>query len=392
MMGNFVEVLNFNRLFLKLYQFMCRFSPSIGVNGCFCIFTILRGPLKVSVLPQKSDIELWVSPEDVELVIDATIHTKYGLWCKTLKLRLIHPLNYSWWNFPQSARTITGSWWLESLWMMDYGTQGESSSTTVVEVAWAQLTGDKKLICTGFVAGRCISKSSTSISCNAPTLCFIPTSIQLPWIFPMLSWSSLVGEQEQHLEEVWRHLFGCSHQFRATWDAVVRQTFVALNSTVVMLIPRKQYYWLGNSLEARIRISFLLFWSWTATLAAKISMSFHRPGQGFNPSGLDCTVNHAALGADIPIGFNACLPSERLSCSYIYHVLHTSECDWYAHIFSLCLFAECKLRSSSWVSTCDICGVVGLLVCWMEVRRKNHHKSEWDKLGDKLSEWGEQCQ
>lgn len=51
--------------------------------------------LTLSVLPQKSDIELWISPEEVELVTDATIRMQYWLWCNTSKLKLLHQLNYS---------------------------------------------------------------------------------------------------------------------------------------------------------------------------------------------------------------------------------------------------------------------------------------------------------
>lgn len=42
-----------------------------------------------SMLLRELDIELRVLPEEVELVIDATIHTKHGLWWKTSKMKLL---------------------------------------------------------------------------------------------------------------------------------------------------------------------------------------------------------------------------------------------------------------------------------------------------------------
>lgn len=50
-------------------------------------FALMESTIALAMLLQKFDIELKGTPESVELVTGATIHTKNGLWCK-LKKRL----------------------------------------------------------------------------------------------------------------------------------------------------------------------------------------------------------------------------------------------------------------------------------------------------------------
>ncbi|KAJ3707799.1 hypothetical protein LUZ61_011504 [Rhynchospora tenuis] len=45
-------------------------------------FALLESTIALAMLLQKFDVELRGSADDVELVTGATIHTKYGLWCK----------------------------------------------------------------------------------------------------------------------------------------------------------------------------------------------------------------------------------------------------------------------------------------------------------------------
>lgn len=51
-------------------------------------FALLESTIALSMLLQKYNIELKGSPDEVELVTGATIHTKNGLWCK-LKRRTL---------------------------------------------------------------------------------------------------------------------------------------------------------------------------------------------------------------------------------------------------------------------------------------------------------------
>ncbi|CAL5336843.1 unnamed protein product [Camellia sinensis] len=44
----------------------------------------------LAMLLQNFDVELKRSPESMELVTGATIHTKNGLWCKLMKRSDIH--------------------------------------------------------------------------------------------------------------------------------------------------------------------------------------------------------------------------------------------------------------------------------------------------------------
>lgn len=48
-------------------------------------FALMESTVALPMLLQKFDVELRGSPEDVELVTGATIHTKSGLWCKLKK-------------------------------------------------------------------------------------------------------------------------------------------------------------------------------------------------------------------------------------------------------------------------------------------------------------------
>ncbi|MBA0791186.1 hypothetical protein Gohar_015779, partial [Gossypium harknessii] len=45
-------------------------------------FALMESTVALAMLLQKFDVELRGSPESVELVTGATIHTKNGLWCK----------------------------------------------------------------------------------------------------------------------------------------------------------------------------------------------------------------------------------------------------------------------------------------------------------------------
>lgn len=48
-------------------------------------FAFMESTIALAMLLQKFDIELKGSPESVELVTGATIHTKNGLWCRLKK-------------------------------------------------------------------------------------------------------------------------------------------------------------------------------------------------------------------------------------------------------------------------------------------------------------------
>ncbi|KAL5808318.1 hypothetical protein ACOSQ3_029009 [Xanthoceras sorbifolium] len=53
-------------------------------------FAVMESTVGLAMLLQKFDVELKGSPESVELVTGATIHTKNGLWCKLKKRSNIH--------------------------------------------------------------------------------------------------------------------------------------------------------------------------------------------------------------------------------------------------------------------------------------------------------------
>lgn len=48
-------------------------------------FALMESTIALAMMLQKFDIELKGSPDSVELVTGATIHTKNGLWCKLRK-------------------------------------------------------------------------------------------------------------------------------------------------------------------------------------------------------------------------------------------------------------------------------------------------------------------
>jgi cytochrome P450 len=45
-------------------------------------FALLESTVALSLLLQKFNVELRGSPDEVEMVTGATIHTKSGLWCR----------------------------------------------------------------------------------------------------------------------------------------------------------------------------------------------------------------------------------------------------------------------------------------------------------------------
>lgn len=53
-------------------------------------FAVMESTVGLAMLLQKFDIELKGSPESVELVTGATIHTKNGLWCKLRERSAVH--------------------------------------------------------------------------------------------------------------------------------------------------------------------------------------------------------------------------------------------------------------------------------------------------------------
>ncbi|KAB5551485.1 hypothetical protein DKX38_008796 [Salix brachista] len=53
-------------------------------------FALMESTIALTLLLQKFDVELRGSPEEVELVTGATIHTKNGLWCRLKKRSDVH--------------------------------------------------------------------------------------------------------------------------------------------------------------------------------------------------------------------------------------------------------------------------------------------------------------
>ncbi|XP_073286283.1 cytochrome P450 97B2, chloroplastic [Primulina huaijiensis] len=53
-------------------------------------FALMESTVALAMLLQKFDVELKGSPDDVELVTGATIHTKTGLWCRLKKRSNVH--------------------------------------------------------------------------------------------------------------------------------------------------------------------------------------------------------------------------------------------------------------------------------------------------------------
>lgn len=72
--------------FRRLSQIVSDFSfLPFGGGPRKCVgdqFALMESTIALAMLLQKFDVELRGSPESVELVTGATIHTKGGLWCK----------------------------------------------------------------------------------------------------------------------------------------------------------------------------------------------------------------------------------------------------------------------------------------------------------------------
>ncbi|XP_047330485.1 cytochrome P450 97B2, chloroplastic [Impatiens glandulifera] len=58
-------------------------------------FALMESTIALAMLLQKFDVELKGSPDSVELVTGATIHTKTGLWCKLKKRSEFHALAHN---------------------------------------------------------------------------------------------------------------------------------------------------------------------------------------------------------------------------------------------------------------------------------------------------------
>jgi cytochrome P450 len=56
-------------------------------------FALMESTVALAMVLQKFNVELRGSPDDVELVTGATIHTKSGLWCKLSRRSSITNLN-----------------------------------------------------------------------------------------------------------------------------------------------------------------------------------------------------------------------------------------------------------------------------------------------------------
>lgn len=72
--------------FRRLSQIISDFSfLPFGGGPRKCVgdqFALMESTIALAMLLQKFDVQLKGSPESVELVTGATIHTKSGLWCK----------------------------------------------------------------------------------------------------------------------------------------------------------------------------------------------------------------------------------------------------------------------------------------------------------------------
>lgn len=75
------------------YQIIADFAfLPFGGGARKCVgdqFALMESTIALAMLLKKFDVELAGSPDSVELVTGATIHTKNGLWCKVRK-RSIH--------------------------------------------------------------------------------------------------------------------------------------------------------------------------------------------------------------------------------------------------------------------------------------------------------------
>jgi len=72
-----------------LYQIIADFAfLPFGGGPRKCVgdqFALLESTVALALLLRKFDVELRGSPDEVEMVTGATIHTKNGLWCKLRK-------------------------------------------------------------------------------------------------------------------------------------------------------------------------------------------------------------------------------------------------------------------------------------------------------------------
>ena len=78
------------------YQIMSDFAfLPFGGGPRKCVgdqFAFMESTIALAMLLQEFDIELKGSPESVEIVTGATIHTKNGLWCRLMKRQDIQSL------------------------------------------------------------------------------------------------------------------------------------------------------------------------------------------------------------------------------------------------------------------------------------------------------------
>lgn len=88
--------------YLPEMTFLTLFSPSPQSTADFaflpfgggprkCVgdqFALMEATVALAMLLRRYDFQLAGSPEDVELVTGATIHTKNGLWCQVSKRQL----------------------------------------------------------------------------------------------------------------------------------------------------------------------------------------------------------------------------------------------------------------------------------------------------------------
>jgi cytochrome P450 len=72
-----------------LYQIIADFAfLPFGGGPRKCVgdqFALLESTVALALLLRKFDVELRGSPDEVEMVTGATIHTKNGLWCRLRK-------------------------------------------------------------------------------------------------------------------------------------------------------------------------------------------------------------------------------------------------------------------------------------------------------------------
>jgi cytochrome P450 len=59
-------------------------------------FALMESTVALAMVLQKFNVELRGSPDDVELVTGATIHTKSGLWCKLSRRSSITKSFHAW--------------------------------------------------------------------------------------------------------------------------------------------------------------------------------------------------------------------------------------------------------------------------------------------------------